>query len=148
MSLTEKINGDIKAAMLAKEKEKLNALRAIKAALLLEATSGKGEVSEEAELAILQKLYKQRNESYKIYIEQNREDLAAEEQFQADVIKEYLPEMMSEDAVREAVQTQIQKVGASGPGDMGKVMGPLMGQLKGKADGSMISAIVKEELNR
>ncbi len=148
MSLTEKINGHIKAAMLAKEKEKLNALRAIKAALLLEATSGKGEISEEAELAILQKLYKQRNESYKIYIEQNREDLAAEEQFQADVIKEYLPEMMSEDAVREAVQAQIQKVGASGPGDMGKVMGPLMGQLKGKADGSMISAIVKEELNK
>lgn len=148
MSLTEKINGDIKAAMLAKEREKLNALRAIKAALLLEATSGKGEVSEEAELAILQKLYKQRNESYKIYIEQNREDLAAEEQFQADVIREYLPEMMSEEAVREAVQAQIQKVGASGPGDMGKVMGPLMGQLKGKADGSMISAIVKEELNK
>lgn len=148
MSLSEKINGDIKAAMLAKEKEKLNALRAIKAALLLEATSGKGEVSEDAELAILQKLYKQRNESYKIYIEQNREDLASEEQFQADVIKAYLPEMMSEEAVREAVQAQIQKVGASGPGDMGKVMGPLMGQLKGKADGSMISAIVKEELNK
>jgi len=146
MSLTEQINKDIKAAMLAKEKEKLNALRAIKSALLLEATSGNGDITAEKEVTILQKLYKQRKDAAAIYIEQKREDLAHDEVFQADVIKTYLPEMMSEEAVKTVVQSVIAKVGASGPSDMGKVMGPTMGQLKGKAEGSIISKVVKEEL--
>lgn len=150
MSLTTQINGDIKKAMLAKEKEKLAALRAIKAALLLEATKegNGGEISEATESSILQKLYKQRTDAAKIYVEQKREDLASEESFQADVIKAYLPEQMSEEEITKVVQEVIASSGASSPADMGKVMGPVMGKLKGKADGSLISKIVKQELNK
>lgn len=148
MSLTDKINGDIKAAMLAKEREKLDALRAIKSALLLEATSGAGDVSEEAELKILQKLAKQRKDAAALYNEQGRSDLAEVEEFQLDIIQNYLPEMMSEDEVRKVVSETIASVGAAGPADMGKVMGPVMGKLKGKAEGAMISTLVKEELGK
>ncbi len=147
MSLTDQINQDIKAAMLAKEKGKLEALRAIKAALLLEATKeGGGEVTEDAELSILKKLHKQRRDAAAIYVEQSREDLAETENFQADVIEKYLPEQMSEEAVAEVIEGVIAKVGAAGPSDMGKVMGAAMGQLKGKADGGVISKVVKEKL--
>lgn len=147
MSLTNQINQDIKAAMLAKEKGKLEALRAIKAALLLEATKeGGGDITEEAELSILKKLYKQRRDAAAIYVEQNRADLAETENFQADVIEAYLPEQMSEEAVAAVIADVIAKVGASGPSDMGKVMGAAMGHLKGKADGGLISKVVKEKL--
>lgn len=147
MSLTDQINQDIKAAMLAKEKGKLEALRAIKAALLLEATKeGGGEITEADELGILKKLYKQRTDAAAIYVEQNREDLAETEESQAAVIKAYLPEEMSEEAVAKVIEGVIAQVGASGPGDMGKVMGASMGQLKGKADGAVISRLVKEKL--
>lgn len=148
MSLTERINNDIKEAMKAKEKEKLAALRDIKAKLLLEATSGAGEVSEEVENKVVMKLHKQRLDTYKIYIEQGREDLAQDEKYQAEIIEAYLPEMMSEEDVRKVIQAKIAAVGASGPQDMGKVMGPIMGELNGKADGKLISSIVKEELNK
>jgi uncharacterized protein YqeY len=149
MNLTERINADIKTAMKAREKEKLAALRDVKSKLLLEATStGSGEVTEEAANAIVVKLYKQRMDTYELYIKEGREDLAVDEKFQAEVIKEYMPEMMSEDDVRKIVQEKIAASGATGPQDMGKVMGPIMGQLKGKADGKMISNIVKEELNK
>ena len=148
MSLTDQINQDIKQAMLAKEKDKLAALRAVKSALLLEATKGgDGEVSAEAEISIIQKLHKQRSDAAKIYIEQNRQDLADDELFQAGVLEAYLPEQMSEDEIREVVKATIAQVGASAPSDMGKVMGPVMGKLKGKADGSIISKVVKEELS-
>lgn len=148
MSLTEQINQDIKAAMLAKEKEKLEALRAIKSALLLEATSegANGNVTPEAEAKIVQKLYKQRIDAAKIYQDQNREDLADVELNQAEVIKAYLPEQMSEEEIKSVVLEIISQVGASSPADMGKVMGPAMSKLKGKADGSLISKIVKESL--
>lgn len=148
MSLTEKINEDIKTAMKAKEKEKLSALRDIKSKLLMEATSGQGEVSEEKEMKVVMKLHKQRMETYQLYKEQGRDDLADEEKMQAEIIEVYLPKMMSEDEVRSAVVEQISKVGASGPQDMGKVMGPLSKELAGKADGKMIASIVKEELNK
>ena len=150
MSLTTQINSDIKKAMLAKEKEKLEALRAIKSALLLEATKegNNGEVEEAAEMSIIQKLYKQRMDAAKIYVEQGRKDLAEVEENQAKVIEAYLPAQMSEDEVVKIVQEIITKVGANGPSDMGKVMGPTMGQLKGKADGGLISKIVKQELNK
>ena len=148
MSLTERINNDIKEAMKAREQDKLAALRDIKSKLLLEATSGGGDITEEVENGIVMKLYKQRMETYDLYIEQGREDLAADEKFQAEVIAAYMPEMMSEDDVRKVVQAKIAAVGASGPQDMGKVMGPVMGELKGKADGKVISTIVKEELNK
>lgn len=146
MSLTEKINNDIKQAMLAREKEKLEALRDIKSKLLLEATSGAGEVSEEVELKVVMKLFKQRMETYELYVQQNRDDLAQVELFQAEIIKAYMPEMMSEDDIRKAVQAKIAQVGATGPQDMGKVMGALSKELAGKADGKVISTLVKEEL--
>lgn len=147
MSFTETINSAIKTAMLAKDKERLAALRDIKSKLLLEATSGSsGEVSEEAAMKICMKLHKQRMETYDLYIAQNREDLAADELFQAKVIEEYLPKMLSEDEVRAEVIAAIAQTGASGPQEMGKVMGVLSGKLAGKADGKLIAALVKEEL--
>ena len=147
MSFTEKINADIKTAMLAKDKEKLDVLRDIKSKLLLEATSGTGgEISEETAMKICMKLHKQRMETYEIYTTQNREDLAADELFQAKVIEEYLPKMMSEAEVRAEVIAAIAITGASGPQEMGKVMGVLSGKLAGKADGKLIAALVKEEL--
>jgi uncharacterized protein YqeY len=149
MSLTETINTDIKNAMKAREKEKLAALRAIKSALLLEASKdGSGEVSEEAEMKILQKLHKQRKDAAALYEEQNRPDLLEDEVFQAGVIEAYLPAQMSEEEIGEVVKSIIAKTGASSPADMGKVMGAAMGQLAGKADGKIISMLVKKYLVR
>lgn len=147
MSLTEKINADIKAAMLAREKDKLEALRAIKAALLLESTKGSNAVTPEIEAKILAKLYKQRIESAEIFKQQNRKDLEEPEMFQANIIKTYLPEQMNEEQVKAAVQEIITSLGITSAADMGKVMGPVMQKLNGKADGKMISAIVKQLLN-
>ena len=147
MTFTERINLDIKNAMLAKEKEKLAALRDIKSKLLLEATSGAdAEVSEESAMKICMKLHKQRMETYALYNEQARPDLAAEELYQAQVIEAYLPKMLTEDEMRAEVQAAIAQTGASGPQDMGKVMGVLSGKLAGKADGKVIAALVKEIL--
>jgi uncharacterized protein YqeY len=147
MNFTERINSDIKNAMLAKEKEKLAALRDIKSKLLLEATSGSGgEVSEETAVKICMKLHKQRMETYQIYVAQGREDLAADELFQAKVIEAYMPAMLSEDEIKSKVVEAIANLGASGPQDMGKVMGSLSASLAGQADGKVISALVKEEL--
>lgn len=147
MSLTDKINGDIKAAMLAKEKEKLAALRAIKSALLLEATKdGSGEVSEDVANKILQKLHKQRVDAAQLYVEQNRQDLADDEIFQAGVIEKYLPKQMTEEEIMAEVKEAITSLGASSPADMGKVMGVLTKKLAGKADGKVISKLVREGL--
>ena len=131
MSFLTKINGDIKQAMLAKEKDKLATLRAIKSALLLALTKegASDEISEAESIKILQKLHKQRNEAAKIYNQQNRADLAAVEEKEADFISAYLPTMMDEEGVKEIVEQIILKVGANGPSDMGKVMGIVMGQL-------------------
>jgi uncharacterized protein YqeY len=148
MSFTDKINADIKAAMIAKEKEKLAALRDIKSKLLLEATSGSGEVSDEVAIKIVMKLHKQRIETHALYLAQNREDLAADELFQAKVIEEYLPKMMSEEEVKQEVVAAITESGAKGPQEMGKVMGILTSKLAGKADGKLISTLVKQELSK
>jgi hypothetical protein len=149
MSFTVKINDAIKQAMLAKEKERLAALRDIKSKLLLEATSGAGgEVSDEAAMKICMKLHKQRIETYELYKTQGREDLAEEELFQAKVIEEYLPKMLSEDEVRVEVTNTIAELGVSSPQDMGKVMGVLSGKLAGKADGKLIASITKELLSK
>ncbi len=148
MSFTEQINADIKAAMIAKEKEKLAALRDNKAKLLLEATSGAGEVSDETAMKIVLKLHKQRMETYDLYIKQGREDLAADELFQAKVIENYMPKMMSEDEIKVEVKAAIEQTGASGPQDMGKVMGAASAELAGKADGKVISTLVKEALSQ
>lgn len=148
MTFTERINLDIKNAMLAREKEKLAALRDIKSKLLLEATSGGDSgVSEETAIKICMKLHKQRMETHALYLAQHREDLAAEELFQAEVIEAYLPKMLTEDEIRSEVQAAVTQTGASGPQDMGKVMGVLSGKLAGKADGKVIAALVKETLS-
>jgi uncharacterized protein YqeY len=147
MSFTERINADIKSAMLAKEKEKLAALRDIKSKLLLEATSGgSSEVSEETAIKICVKLHKQRMETHTLYIAQNREDLAAEELYQAQVIEQYLPQMLTEVELRAEVLAAKTSTGAQGPQDMGKLMGVLSAKLAGKADGKAIAAMVKEVL--
>lgn len=144
----DQINADIKAAMLAKEKEKLAVLRDIKSKLLLEATSGAGgEVSDETAMKIVVKLYKQRTETYELYKKEGRDDLAEEEKFQADVLKTYMPEMLSEAEIKAEAEAAIAATGASGPQDMGKVMGMLTGKLAGKADGKVIAATVKSLLN-
>lgn len=148
MSFMDIINADIKNAMLAKEKEKLAALRDIKSKLMLEATSGNGAVTEETAMKIVTKLYKQRVETYELYMNQNREDLAGDEKFQAEVIAQYLPKMMTEDEIRAEVAAAVAQTGAEGPKDMGKVMGVLTSKLAGKADGKVISTLVKEALSK
>ena len=145
MNLTETIQAQIVAAMKAKDQERLTALRAVKAELLLLSTSG-NESSEEAEIKALQKLVKQRRESANVYKEQNREDLMKTELFEADVISEFLPEQMSDAELTEFVKNLIAKLGAEGMKDMGKVMGAASAQLAGKADGKTISGKVKEIL--
>ncbi len=149
MSLEQKINEDIKAAMLAKEKERLNALRAIKSAILLLKTEkgGNEEISEAAEMALLQKLVKQRKESAELYKSQNREDLYNEEMFQYEVIVQYLPQQMSEDEIRAAVAKIIADNNISSIKEMGKAMGVASKQLAGKADNKKISEIVKALLS-
>jgi uncharacterized protein YqeY len=147
MSFTERINADIKSAMLAKEKEKLAALRDIKSKLLLEATSGgSSEVTDETAIKICVKLHKQRMETHALYIAQNREDLAAEELYQAQVIEQYLPQMLTEEELRAEVLAAKASTGAQGPQDMGKLMGVLSAKLAGKADGKAIAAMVKDVL--
>ena len=149
MSLEIKINQDIKDAMKAKEREKLESLRAIKAALLMAKTEkgASDEISEDAELKILQKLVKQRKDSAQIYKEQNREDLAEKELAEASVIEKYLPEQMSDEELTEKVKAIIEQVGAKSMADMGRVMGMASKQLAGKADGKAIADKVKLLLN-
>jgi uncharacterized protein YqeY len=140
------INEAIKKAMLARDKVRLEPLRDIKSKLLLESTSGNGEVSEETALKICMKLHKQRIETYDLYIAQNRSDLAEVELLQANVIQEFLPKMLSAEDIKIEVIAAISQTGASGPQDMGKVMGILSVKLAGKADGKIIASLVKEEL--
>ena len=125
MNLSDQINADIKSAMIAKERGRLDALRAVKAAFLLEGTEkGKsGDLSEEDSVAIIQKLVKQRKESLSIFQEQGREDLAEVEQEQIGVLEIYLPAQMSDDDLKEELSGLLSKIGASAAADMGKAMG-------------------------
>jgi uncharacterized protein len=148
MSLKASVESEIKMAMLAKNKVRLTALRAIKSLILLEETrEGAGEVlSQEDELKLLTKAAKQRKDSAEIYKQQQREDLYEVEMAELTIISEFLPKQLSEEELSEALQTIITEVGASGPKDMGKVMGVASKKLAGKADGKMISQKVKELL--
>lgn len=148
MSLEVTINGEIKTAMLAKNEAALRGLRAIKSAILLAKTAdGKvGELTEDDEVKILQKLAKQRKDSLEVFVAQSREDLAQKEREELEVIERFMPTQMDEAELRETLKGIIETVGATGPGDMGKVMGTATKQLAGKADGKMISALVKELL--
>ena len=149
MSLKQLIDGDIKKAMLAKNKEELEALRSIKSMILLAETDkgSSGEVSEEAGNKLLMKAAKQRKESADIFIQQDRKDLADKELFQLDVINRYLPKQLSEEEIEATVKKLIEEVGAKGPQDMGKVMGVATKKLAGQADGKVISEIVKKLLS-
>ncbi|MDP2423869.1 MAG: GatB/YqeY domain-containing protein [Bacteroidales bacterium] len=149
MSLENTINNDIKAAMLAKDAARLEALRAVKAALLIEKTKGgaSGEpITTEDELRLLQKLVKQRKESAEIFKSNGRVELAATEEFQAGVIESYLPEQFDTEKVRSIVKEIILQTGAQSIKDMGRVMGEASRQLAGKADNKTIAALVKELL--
>ena len=147
MSLTEIINRDIKTAMLARDKKTLEALRAVKSALLLEKTSKSGgDISEDVELKLLQRLVKQRKESYEIFKSKDRIELAEEEKFQASVIEKYLPEQISIEELTNIVKVVIEKTGATSIKDMGKVMGMTTKQLAGRADNKTIAEITKKLL--
>ncbi|MBT6808477.1 MAG: GatB/YqeY domain-containing protein [Flavobacteriales bacterium] len=147
MSLQNTITDDIKKAMLAREKDKLESLRAVKAALIVEMSKdGSDSVPDDVTEKIIARLVKQRKESAAIFTEQGREDLAKDEIIQLEYLEVYLPEQMGEEEVRKIVKEVISQVGALSPADMGKCMGPLMGKLNGKADGKLISKLVKEEL--
>lgn len=149
MTLTEQINSDIKDAMRAREKSKLEALRAVKSALLLAATSSDAdaELSEEDGIKLLQKQVKQRKEAAEAYSSQGREDLAQDELDQAAYIEVYLPAQMSEEEVRSVIEGIVTQTGAKGMKDMGKVMGMASGKLAGKADNKLVSQIVKSLLS-
>lgn len=148
MSLKERIEVDIKKAMLAREKDRLRALRSIKSMILLaETEKGKGgALPPEAEMKILQKAVKQRTESIALYREQGRDDLADAEQLEVDVIKQYLPEQMTEEAIRKEVEKIIAETGASTMRDMGKVMGIATKALAGKVDNKSLSEVVRKLL--
>ena len=150
MSLKLTIDQDIKAAMLAKKKDELTALRAIKSAILLaETEKGGGEgLTEEAELKLLTKAAKQRKESSELYIKEGRQDLAEKEQLEFEVISRYLPKQMSDDELKSELEKIVAETGASGPQDMGKVMGVATKALAGKADGKKISQVVRELLTK
>lgn len=149
MSLEKRVMEAMKIAMKEKQQAQLTGLRAIKSAILLAKTEKgfSGELTEAKEIAILQKMVKQRKESLKIYEEQNRADLAEKEQVEIEVVEQFLPEQMSEDEIKNTLQNIIAQTGASSMKDMGKVMGMATKTFAGKADNSLVSTIVKALLS-
>ena len=148
MGLQQQVMEELKAAMKAKDKVALESLRAIKSAILLAQTENgaQGELSEAEGIKLVQKLVKQRKDSAAIYLEQGREDLAAPELAQVEVIEKFLPKQLSEEEVEKVVLRVIETTGSSGMKDMGKVMGIVGQELAGQADGKAISEIVKRKL--
>lgn len=147
MNLESKIMEDIKSAMKAKDKEKLEALRAVKSALLLAKTEkGSQEMDEKAEITLLQKLVKQRKDSAEIFKQQNRQDLYNKEISETEIIGIYLPKQLSDEELAEAIEIIIKSTGASSMAEMGKVMGIAGKELSGKADGKRIAELVKKSL--
>lgn len=149
MSLKTKIEGEIKQAMLAKNKERLTALRSIKSLILLAETEkgAKLELTEDAEIALLTKAAKQRKDSLAIYETQNRADLAAVEKLELEVIEEFLPKQLSEEEITNIVKEIIATTGATSIKEMGKVMGAASKQLAGKADNKLVADIIKSLLS-
>jgi uncharacterized protein len=150
MSLEQKVMADLKTAMLAKDEKALRALRAIKSAIILTKTAegAGGEIKEEDEIKLLQKLVKQRKDSLEIYEKQNRPDLASKEKEEIEVIEKFLPKQMDAAELKSVIEKIIAETGASSPADMGKIMGIANKQLAGKAEGKTIAGIVKELLNK
>jgi uncharacterized protein len=149
MSLEQKIMAELKPAMLAKDEKTVRSLRAVKAAIIVAKTAegASGELSDDDEIKLLQKLVKQRKDSLEIFTKQNRPDLAAKEQEEIEVIERFLPAQMSAEDLKAKLQEIIQRTGASTPADLGKVMGIASKELAGKADGKSISTTVKELLS-
>jgi uncharacterized protein YqeY len=150
MSLEQKVMADLKTAMLAKDEKSLRALRAIKSAIIIAKTSegAHGEIKEDDEIKLLQRLVKQRKDSLEIYEKQNREDLAEKEKEEIAVIEKFLPKQMDEAELKEIIAKIIAETGATSPADMGKVMGAANKQLAGKADGKTIAGITRELLSK
>jgi uncharacterized protein YqeY len=147
MALEQKIMEQMKDAMKSKDEAALRTLRAIKAAILIEKTSGSGtEITEADEIKMLQKMAKQRRDSLDIFTQQNREDLAAKEREELEIIERFLPKQMSAEELQAELKQIITQVGATSPADMGKVMGVASKQLAGKADGKLVSETVKQLL--
>jgi uncharacterized protein YqeY len=149
MSLKKRIDDDIRAAMLARKKEELDALRSIKSLILLAETekNAGGEITADTENKLLQKAAKQRKEAAEIFQQQSRNDLAEKELFQLEVISRYLPKQLSTEEIESAVRDIVKQVGATGPQEMGKVMGAATKALAGQADGKAIAEIVKQILS-
>lgn len=149
MNLEQKIMGELKTAMLAKDEKSIRSLRAIKAAIILAKTSegAGGEIKEADEIKLLQKLVKQRKDSLEIFQQQNRTDLAQKESEEIEVIERFLPQKISTAELKSLVQKIIAETGAVSPADIGKVMGAATKQLAGRADGKTISALAKELLS-
>jgi len=150
MNLEQKIMTELKTAMLAKDEAALRSLREVKAAILLAKTSegASGELKEEDEIKLLQKLVKQRKDSLEIFQQQNRADLAKKEEEEIAIISKFLPQQLSAEEIKAELVKIIAAVGATSPADMGKVMGAATKQFAGKADGKTISALVKELLSK
>ena len=149
MNLPDLISSDIKKAMLAKATDKLAALRAVKAAIMLEATKdGSSSISDEIALSIIKRLVKQRRDSAEIYLKESRQDLADDELKQLKHLETYLPEQLSSSEVEIIVKEIIVEIGAGSMSDMGRVMGKVMSKLSGKADGKLISETVKNLLSK
>jgi hypothetical protein len=150
MSLEATINEQLKKAMLAKDEKGLRALRAIKSAILLAKTAegAAAEISEDAEIKMLQKLVKQRKDSIEIFEQQNRADLALKEKEEVEVIEKFLPQQLSAEEIKQVVASIIQEAGATDISVLGKIMGIASKQLAGKADGKAISTAVKELLTK
>ena len=148
MKIEEKINESIKDSMKEKNSLRLDSLRAIKSAILIEKTKSgsKDQVEESVILKILQKMVKQRNDSAKIYLEQNRKELAEVEMSQANIISEFLPTQLSQSKLSEIIDMVIEEVGAESMKDMGKVISKVNGKVSGQAEGRVIAEIVKKKL--
>lgn len=148
MNLEQKIMAELKTAMLAKDEKTTRSLRAVKAAIILAKTAegSGGELKDEDEVKLLQKLVKQRKDSLEIFQQQNRADLAQKEQEEIQVIEKFLPQQLSPEELKKELALIIAETGASSPADLGKVMGAATKKLAGKTDGKAISSAVKELL--
>jgi len=151
MTIKDQIMADLKEAMKNKEKDRLRVLRSLKSKLLereiSERKDGEASLSDEQAIEVLMKAAKQRKESIEQFEKGDRDDLAESEQEELELIESYLPEMLSEDEVRDIAREKIEELGADDMSDMGQVMGVMMQELKGKAEGSLVSKVVKEELS-
>ncbi|NGP87145.1 GatB/YqeY domain-containing protein [Fodinibius halophilus] len=151
MAIKEQIMADLKEAMKNKDKDRLRVLRSLKSKLLereiSEREGGEGSISDEQATEVLMKAAKQRKESIDQFEKGDRADLAQNEKEELEIIESYLPEMLSEEEVRDVAQAKIDELGANDMSDMGRVMGVMMQELKGKAEGSLVSKVVKEELS-